>query len=491
MDKEFKIASVESEDLSTSQNHLTFHIPEGEMYDLAKSSVHLRMKGSSTNADGNCTNSIPNLFFQCDVGAGAFSYMKSVSLIKNARLVSSVKGQLEEVRDCNLLRNTLSSLFQNEEEVCSENFNNYSALQDTEGFGSFSPLINVSRQNDVQSSFVEKVVKIPLKDIFNLGSVSQFDSRRLGKCTIHLEIAMDKLNTTEAAGYRNAHYVGDQNGQCLTDAVAGAKTSVTLGVVAAAKLYNQDYQEHIPFYNNMAVNVQAGTLDGVSIVGQKRTITAINYDTTTKQVSLTLNATLGTVAAAGIVGLVLEPLVTGYTSSIAVNQAELRLHALGSNNMPSSPPEMIQYTQFKLEKDTGAGVANFKKQYVVEPDAVNLLVCPKLHSNGLLSNMTITGVRVAVDNEETRDRDINPYTPLYFSSLEALALNRGMNIKSVMGKDFKSQGGINRGNNVVLNVVAEPLPVKNNMKLVELEMVTAVGGGFSDINVYKEVVSSA
>lgn len=106
MDKIIKIYSVQSEDLSVSQNILDFDIPEGEMYDLSRSHVLLNAKVACSSTEGGFSTAIFNINGSVKVGTAGTSgfYLPSVSLVKNARMDSQAKGRVEELRDVNLLR---------------------------------------------------------------------------------------------------------------------------------------------------------------------------------------------------------------------------------------------------------------------------------------------------------------------------------------------------------------------------------------------------
>ena len=61
MDKIIKIYSVQSEDLSVSQNILDFDIPEGEMYDLSRSHVLLNAKVACSSTEGGFSTAVFNI----------------------------------------------------------------------------------------------------------------------------------------------------------------------------------------------------------------------------------------------------------------------------------------------------------------------------------------------------------------------------------------------------------------------------------------------
>ena len=511
MDKVFKIHSVESEDLTQAQNVLNFDIPAGEVLDLSKSYVALKARVTGSNNEANHANAIMNVNIPIDQGGSDFdSYQHSVSLIKNARMTSQMAGRLEELRDVNVIRNFESNVYKHQTVYLGNEYENFMPLRTYEDYGCISPLVDVSAENIVSTArYIDKTVKIPLSDILNIGKVKLFDTGRLGSCRLNIEVDMNRLGaggdgvTAEADNYDPAHFTTRNRGTLLNSAVAGAVTSAVLarGGGAAAMTYDNDYQEHIPYYVGMPVVVASGDLDGVAYTPRavKTTITDIAYDGTSGRVTLSFSNSLGTIAAAGTADVKLSPLTNAEvtTKTFTLGQAELVAYSVGSNNRPSPMPTQISYTHYTVERDF-VNAENFKRQYELEADAINAIVLPKEASDDIFPDrLCQEGTRVSIDNELTTDRQVFPHTPLYYHKLNMLALNQGRTIQNVMGKDYshllapngddnQDRGGLN-----VLSYVVEPLKLSNNMKLFEVDMErTAASGAINSIAIYKERVKT-
>jgi hypothetical protein len=497
MNKVFKVHSVQSENLSTTQNLLDFDMPEGEMLDLSKSyvSINARVEGSSADAGwANCIFNVQGAIGVGVAGANPERYCQSSRLVKNARLTSDRVGKIEELRDVNVIKPYLSTAAESQSKFLGNSYHNMMSIREYEDYGSTSPLIDVSSEEIDAGRYVDKSVRIPLSQILNVGEVSMFDTARLGRCRLNLELDMSRVSA-RGDQYNNTYFTTNNNGQVIDESVAGGLQFLTLGVGATPKKYDADFQQRIPWYVDMPVVVESGTVDGVDISGTKSRITRIQYTATTGAILLTVVPALATIAGAGSVNIKLRPAdnteIT--TKSITLGQAELVLHAVGDDNMPSQRPDAITFSEYTLERDNGNGLANFKRQYEMEPNAVNTIVLPK-ETGTLVATDIYETTRISVDNMLMTDRDVAVHTPLYYDALSKFYLNQGKSVENTTDKDYRRNlapnGDTNqdRGGMTSLNSISSPLPITGNMKLVEFEIVRAAG--VNELNIYKQVIKT-
>jgi hypothetical protein len=369
-----------------------------------------------------------------------------------------------------------------------------------EQWGNISPLIDVSAEEGSTGRFIDKNLQIPLSDILNIGQVKQFDTRRLGKTRLSLELAMDRLSAR--GDNHNENYFTTLNNGCLLNIAGGAGGAELTSAVLArgggttAKVYDDDYQEHIPYYVGMPVKTTSGKLDSTAgAMAQAFTeITDIAYAPTTGQITLTFGTKLGDIPANKTTeDIKIAPIDHAdlATATITLTQAELVLHSLGANNI-GSVPQSINFTTYSVERDNGAGNTNFKRQYEMEPEAINTIVLIKAHSDAIFSDNTYDGgSRVAINNELTTNRLVDNHTPLYYNQLNKFALNQGKMAQNVIGKNYLRTAPTTNeddGDAAALAYVVEPLPITQNMKLVEFEINDT--GGVNDISIYKEVLKT-
>lgn len=507
MDKQFKIPSLQNPvSFSTSENLVDFEIPAGEVYDMTKSyvSFNARVSGVDALADANLSTAIYNVSGHINNGVNANGFEQSVSLVKHASLNSAVKGRVEELRNVNLLRYFDNNIYEDRDEHTANVYHGFHSVRGHEDFGNISPLVDIATEDGQSSRYIDKTVRIPLSDILNVGKVKEFDTRRLGKCNLKLEMDMSRLEASDD-NFVKSHYVTNKNGQLVNIAAPAQNTPLTsavLGVGAVPKTYDDDYQEHIPFYIGMPVVVNSGTMNGNNKTNEKVVISNISYNSTNGQVTLSFGGPadgLGTLTPGngGSENIILIPAnktsssggSRTTTSTIALSQAELRLYALGGANVPSSTDE-LQYTKYTLEKDFGGGSTSFKRKYEVEPNAVNIALLPRI--SDIQPDRSFESYRNAIDNELTTDRDVVPYTPLFFHRLNMYNLNQGKEARSIMGliyfRNLTTLSNNNRGLLKNLHYVVEPLPITQNNKFVEFEIECAAG--LNNFSLYKEVVAS-
>ena len=507
MDKQFKIPSLQNPvAFSASENLVDFEIPAGEVYDMSKSyvSFNARVSGVDAQADANLTTAIYNVSGVINNGVNTDGYEQSISLVKHASLHSAAKGRVEELRNVNLFRYFEHNIYEDRDEHLGLEYHGFQSIKNYEDFGNISPLVDIATEDGQSSRYIDKTFKIPMSHILNVGKVKEFDTRRLGKCNLKLELDMSRLSSTDD-NYVVSHYVTNKNGQLVDVAAPGANTGLTsavLGVGGAAKIYDDDYQEHIPFYIGQAVVVHSGTMNGNNKVNEKVVISNISYNSTNGQVTLSFGGPadgLGTLTpgSGGSQNLILIPAnkqsssgaSRATTSTISVSQAELRLYSLGGANVPASTDE-LQYTKYTLEKDFGGGATSFKRKYEVEPNAVNVALLPRI--SDIQPDRSFESYRNAIDNELTTDRDVVPYTPLYFHRLNMYNLNQGREAQSVMGliyfRNLTTLTNQSRGTLKSVFYVVEPLPITQNNKFVEFEIECAAG--LNNFSLYKEVVAS-
>ena len=519
MDKIFKLQSRNSDNITAAQNLVDFDIPANEVLDLSKSYVSLIMKASAT-----ITNILAadNAVAVANVGAAISTtdaaesefYVPAVGLVKNANLYCRNKGRLEEIRNCNVLRCNQQVFEKSLRERVSDQITNCSSMQSENIWGSISPLIRATSEDqtsnagNVAMEYLDKEVRIPLKDIYNLGSVDMFDTGRLGETQMHLELDVSRLQAKhmysidDTNGFFKTGKTNDDLGIEVDDnATAGEKTSLVL-----TQLYNQaDYKDRLPFYVGCPISYSAGTvtkdansitLTSGSIAGAGAptisVVTNITYDATSKKVTLTLNSTIGNSNATGLVNVAIRPAaLTGL--GVAIDRAELTLHA--KMDVPSSDlPSQMDYTTYSLERDNGNGVASFKKTYEIEPNAVNMVAIVKAAAGGLYADNADAGLnwRITIDNEASTNRNVYNNSALAFERTARYYLNQGKQVHSLSGAKLfcvPANVATDRTSIQAVKPIFETLPLSDRMKLVEIE-INAPSNNVGEIDLFKEVTRS-
>jgi len=514
MDKIFKVNSIESNDITETQNLLNFEIPEGEVLDLSKSYMSVRVKSSAViTAGGAPAAATSDAVFNTDLRFNHKSatdvniahYVSPVALVRNAQMSSSNAGRVEELRDVNILRLNQRAFLQNEKEMMSEAVFGLMGCRDKEAFGHISPLIQATCEDQTAntgtaSKALEKEVRIPLKDLLNVGKEDMFDTRRLGRCRLSCELDLSRIS---ASSNNNdiAYYNLNNNGQILNDATAGDKTQLFLN-----KLYNTDYQEHLPFYIGMPVRAvpvadnpagtgTIGALSAAQTAVLHNTITNITHNPANGRVQLTFKNSWGNGAVAN--DLKIQPIANAdITSSFVMNQAQLTLHALSKDKIPANLPK-LEWSVYDLERDSAGGRQNFRKNYELLPEAYSMLVITPNGSTGKLSNADYSDSRVSVNGELLTNRNIFVRTDLSHDRLLRYYENSGEKVKNLTGKQIENINGDGTatsfnndgtGRDILRDFlqITEPLPITKSMKMVELELNASAANKLQDILIYTE-----
>ena len=498
MDKIYKITSNQGE----IENLLDFDIPEGDVLDLSKSHVNLICQVANTADDARVgTEAVFNLAISVvSSGTETGRYVPAVGVVKNAIMSSQRQGRLEEIRDCNVLRVNQHNYDKTQGKRDAEQINSFmpSGGNNELGYGGISPMIQctsltATADTAVPARYEEKEVRIPLKSIFNLGSVQMLDTSRTGPLRVHLELDKSRLAVNNARDNFNLAWydVGGgaaENGKVLPSNVAGAVTVVTLDPIRHAA----DAERECGFYVGMPVILKAGgTIDGTAIVAVagtvQRRITYISYDNTQSRMKITLNASLGTISGSGVgmAGVVLLPM-NATTPSFSLDRAEIVLRAK-SGVSASDLPDSYNYTTYTSEHDNGGDTLTMKRQFEVEANAINCVLVPQANSNSLYGDQELAKYRVAVNNENMTNRDIFKHTSLYYNELSRGFLNQGKEIKSLT----EGTQGINDATTARdTTVIYQPLPLTDKMKLVEFELEAKAGETIKDFVLFKEVTAS-
>ena len=509
--RKLRIVPTQSDPLTEAQNLLDFRIPANLKVEADKSYVSVFCKVSTSDvnqaaADGTGTaasqqfsggKGVYNVGVVVNTGsAGNQNYpaVKSVSLVKNAHLISANKGNVEHLRDVNKLRLALESL-ENTFQVEDDQAHVQLGRLDDKAWGCISPLIMTGAASYGQfATYVEKEIRIPLKDIFNICSNNNLDTGYLGALDMHLEMDMSRVVFSSLYNTNNNAFVGANGfGVCDDDATAGDKNSLTL-----TKAYDfMTHTEECPFYLGQKIQITAGTIQIAAAPGgpqdlsnYERIITGISH--VNNKVILGLDQTLGTAQAAGILGVRIRPLAPPDTApnitTLSFNRSELVLRVNDSADNESG----YEYTTYTLEKDQGGGATSFSKQYECEPESINLMITTPLHAGGILSNLRQNSQRISINNKETTNRDVHRHTPLYNAMLNRYSLNSNIEVKNLAQTknkiNYASATPASHDNPNTEMAIYEPLPQTPQLKLVNVEMNMDAARTLNEINLFKEVV---
>ncbi len=492
MDSIVRITAEQGGEITSTQNLLDFNIPnDGSIIDLSKSYLSLRVRQTtsddSANGGPSVTDAVFNhaMTFNTKTTPQTDRYVEPVAFIKHANIEAQNKGYIENLRDVNVLRLNQNSYFMSEENRLQSQLNSVIGVQSNHTWGYISPLIQAGNDDITLDTGVtvsqnlDAEHRVHLKHVFNYCKNNAHSTSQNGQTRVHFEIDFDRL------GLDNTAFVADAFGTGGSKEGYGQITDAPCtDVLALTKVYKDNYKQEIPYYIGMPIVTTAGTLNGVAHGSAKRKIINITYNTTTGVVSLKLDSVIN--GSGDMAGIFIGPYEAN-KKSFRIFNPQLVLYKRADNPQIQNP---YFFTTFSSEKDNLGGIADAKRQYELEPQCVNMIVVSKDEAGSVYSDKNLLSYRVAVDNRDLTNRNVIKSSPLMYDRLNRYAMNAGLQPKHLLAQklqrghqnDMRTRGGTFDD----LFPVFEPMPLSQNMKLVELNLV-ANAGTMNDIQIFKEL----
>jgi len=381
-----KLDSIQAGPFKTpSKRMIDIEIPEGIVCNMANCFVQLLL-----HLDTN-TTSIVNL---CPKSTTSDLINMNIDLIRNCSLTGSKVGRLEDIRRVNVLKHNLNLMSKSTDEKLSLVDSLY---QPTNFYSNelISLFVDMYKEGQTASKYRDVQLRIPLKDLFELGSLEALDTSKTGKLTLHLELENSSYITVEQVKLMN-----DPNEGKCNNVAQSANLSELYTTMKYPNL------EISPFYVGEVLNLSGAPSGGTvpALVSVATTITQI-----TKQQDGSLKLTISPPLPDPTGSYVwqnltfVEPTVT-HTSSIDIMTAEFGLSEIVGG---SQTVNELEYMTFTTEEYTNGGQKTMNKIFEVEPECVNaFLMFDSNSSNVISNNVGLTSYRMRVDNEDVYNRDI-------------------------------------------------------------------------------------
>lgn len=381
-----KLNSIQAGPFKTPSNRMIdIEIPEGIVCNMSNCFVQLllHLDTTATNVVNLCPKSTTSDFINMNV-----------DLIRNCSLTGAKVGRLEDIRRVNVLKHNVNLMSKSTDEKLSL----VDSLYQTTNFYSnelISLFVDMYKEGQTASKYRDVQLRIPLKDLFELGSLEMLDTSKTGKLTLHLEL--------ENSSYMTVEYV-----KLMNDADEGKCNNVAQSADLTKLITTMKYPnlEISPFYVGEVLNLN-GAVSGGSVpplASVPTTITAIAKNTD-GSLTLTINPALpdptGTYFWQNLT--LVEPTIT-HTSSILIETAELGLSEVVGGSQVGNE---LEYMTWTTEEYTNGGQKTMNKIFEVEPECVNAVLMFDSNSSNLISNnVGLTAYRMRVDNEDVYNRDI-------------------------------------------------------------------------------------
>jgi hypothetical protein len=478
----------------TGNKMIDFQISEGLVIDPSQCFVQLRVHLNTAETE------VHNMLIRNTTdGLTPFN----VDLIRNCSLTGDKVGRLEDVRRVNFLQHNLLELSKSTVEKASMIDGLYQPRENAFGM-LISPLVELHKDGVIPSAYVDARLAIPLSHLFSIGSLTSLDTSKTGTLRIHLELEnLNYLEVVESTLFKKPVLAFEGK---MVDITTPSNTITTV----TDMLY--DSLEQSPYFVGqhllLSYTSNATSPPPVPVVNRDVTITGISYDSTTRQITLTLDYSFPALPATAtfydVISVVEKTTAAAFELSIVT--AELGIAQLVGMSDSST---MLEYLTFTTEEYSN-GTATLNKVFDIEPNAVNaMLFFGGSGSNMISNNDFVSSYRMRVDNLDVYDRDIAVNivdggvlmpSSLHYDAINRTFLNAGLPLKSLklagcrFTKADAKENDIsvsNRYTDVTNNItiLATPTPVTAGTKKLQFNVdTTGIGAVIQNVVLYKQIV---
>ena len=490
-------------------NLCDFTIPSGYVIDMSKS--YVAFNTSIADAAGA---QVVNAGLQLQtVDKDTIFNVPNSALIRNCAISCSNAGQLESIRRNDTLSCGVWGLSHTAEEMKGD-MNTLSVFNGGAG-ASIGTSFNLDRVCDnitpdggttmtglnglpITSSNISRDVKIPIKDMFGVGVVEDWDTSKWGETRIHLETNFQLLRAQEWGGAEDTTLGFD--GTTFQGAVV-APAAVAAGADAPVLIeieHNSGEWEYTcPFFVGQTLEVNGNVTGTGAFATATVVIETIQYQldslanpiTGSTAVYVGLSASYynnATGAPTTLTDVVIRANIAE-NLKITVNRAELVLFTKPQGNTSSA----YEYVTYTTEEDNGNAILHFNRGYMLEPEAENVLIA--CCDNGqILPKTDLISYRYAINNDEqTGNRDVLTSNITAFASpIQYDRLSRCLNRSAQIpfrntGLTFYQQE-VTQANalNMPISMICETVEVTKESKMLNLEIHSTA---LNQIILYKQI----
>jgi hypothetical protein len=491
MQSSFLFQSVQGGPFSNSSRMIDLDIPSNNFVDMSKSFIQLEC--SITPYAGLFPWGIPNLCVSNSATYATGTPM-NIDLIKNCSLTSSTKGKREDIRRVNLLSHNLLEFTKSTSSKMSTLDSLYQVFNYDNNI-KLSPFIEYKKVGSVASNFRSAFLRIPLSQLFQMGSMTDFDTNKLSTNRIHLELDnLSNLSVNQIALSSPLQQIA-----APTPIVSGY--SFTMNTV-------YDSLDMVPFYVGLQVYINFSEVLGAAApVAQPQedaTINSLSFNEQTGLITVTTSFNFPVVVNTTYVSITMEEHMT--TQPIGCGTFNILTAQLGLtvNNGPTSSinENELEYLTFTTEEYNNGGQPFMNKIFEIEPECVNtfLMINGENSTNMLSNDKNIQSYRLRIDGFDVVDRDINVNTltaantylmdPLHYELVRRTFINASMPLSNITGVDIDATqttlaSRFIAPTNQIL-VICSPTPMTVNTKKYQVNLTSATA--INNVVLFKHVV---
>lgn len=449
MDKYTKIQSIESGEITATDNLRNFKIPRGEVYSLRDSFVEFECSVDVTEGEPLGGVGIYNTNVRWI--STKYPHFYNSVFVKNAHVSSDLKGQIEHIRRNDILQQNLGILdksFGNKKDASYIDINQIQSPINKQQYGRF---INMEKVGIVKSTN-KRITPLTfrLNEVFDFCDVDEYDTNKGGALNFHFELNRDKLESY--ISMKNADSVPAEVKSFMTVA-AGVGNNIIMG--SATTQTRVENLDQIPYYVGMKILVTGTCVQDAakSVTDKPAVISGIIWtrpnaadQSKSGQYLLSFEQDWG-VALGGAeeyTGITVK-IEENITTALRINTANLVLKKLNDDERKNY--DEIDYMTYSAEEGNAGTTTSFQRLFTVEPTATQAFMCFPKNDDGIISSNQIDSFRCALNNISVTNRDVLRRSPLYYDRLSSTlrGMRRGL-------KDAHSNAGTSAQSNSYTSV---------------------------------------
>lgn len=493
MDKFVKINSVQGGPFTNSTNLVDFVIPSSMgVVSLRDSYINLNTQITTTETDSTGGDGVYAVGVEWSSTGDSPKFVNS-ALVKNCNIRSDQRGNLENIRRVDQLRQLLSTYTRSQREAFCDSYLASNQLINPVNKNHFGIFREINKTGSLKSRDLEiSPIQISLADLFGFcDSAPEVDLMKLGTLRIHLELNRDKMKPVLRM-VETTEWANTDLGKAEDISATGDANEIT----TKQKFTNLDLS---PFWVGQALEISATHTDGggSNITNKRVVVESITWDKDNGGVlKISFTENWGTLASGKTYSDIevipyykdaVTPTTINVEADLAVNFAELVIKRVGN----PVGIDMIQYDTFSTEETNALGLQAFTNQYQLEGDSKDLLIAFPDDDTDLVSvNNDITSFRLRLNNQDLTDREVNVDEPLYYDRLNMTLGNMGESLKNLTQNtgepDEKDWGDVYDQNALDVVSIMNPLFITEREKYLQLN-INAGGGGVKKLTLFKHL----
>jgi len=409
LNKAILIPSTNSGGSFNNRNKLiTFSIDnDGSCYDFSQSFLQLVL--TATVNDNTIPDGVINVGLS-NVSPNDTLSINNLDFIRNATLISSRVGVLEQQLRSNVLHGNLNVFSKTIAQMESQIDSLYQTF-DYHNLNKSSPFVDMYREGNVSSRYVDPHIRIKLSDLLEMGAMTQYNTLDFNTTTMTFEL--EDLT-------RFAMTFNQVINPALEPYTIGLTVEDVSGVVPVSNVLiyqsteEQRLQTPLPLFVGQSIRIKATRTDlaeppNTSTVILNTYITSINFkaDSDPQVYEITCNDALPA----------LDPVVYETTySPVEIFEYvpdepttfEITIANLGLVKVPTpKPADKIMYDTYEIEEYTFNDLQYFQHIFYLPPTCSNVWVMfNNPNTKNLLSHAPqIESYRFTIDNVQVLNRD--------------------------------------------------------------------------------------